>query len=180
MSKERKLFAGANTPDGFVGFYDKIADMYNLEKLYILKGGSGVGKSTFIRNFANAFPNEQKDFLLCSGDPKSLDGVILLGRKIGIIDGTFPHAVDPQYPGVVDEIVNLGEYIVWDKVKATREKLSNLCAQKRHSYALAYQHLNKAREIHHEIEALYKGAIDFEAMGLKLNQIIVQHTDNGI
>ena len=180
MDNDKNLFAGANTPDGFVGFYDRIADMYDLKKLYILKGGSGIGKSTFIRDFAAAFKDEAKDFLICSGDPKSLDGVIIPARKIGMIDGTAPHMVDPRYPGIVDEIVNLGEYIIWDKVKATRAQIKELSAKKAQYYALAFDNLKKAREVHYKIESFYKGTVDYDAMNLKLDKIIMQCVDDNI
>ena len=178
MCKDKKLFAGANTPDGFVGFYDRLVDMYDLKKLYILKGGSGIGKSTFIKNFAKIFKDEDKDYLICSGDPNSLDGVIIPGKKIGIIDGTEPHLVDPIYPGIVDEIINLGDCIIWDKVKATRDQFKQLASQKKQHYALAFEQLKKARDVHHKIEALYNGAVDYDAINLKLNKIIMQHIDN--
>jgi len=176
MVKTKKLFAGANTPDGFVGFYDQLVDMYDLKKLYILKGGSGIGKSTFIKQFADAFPNDDKDFLYCSGDPKSLDGVILPNRGVGIIDGTFPHMIDPQYPGVIDEIINLGEHI--GEIRATREQLQQLYIKKSNYYRIAFDNLARARDVHHKIEDLYKGAVDFDAINLKLQKIIVQHSDN--
>ena len=172
------MFAGANTPDGFVGFYHQLADMYNLKKLYILKGGSGIGKSTFIKNFASAFPNEDKIFLVCSGDPDSLDGVILTDKKIAIIDGTAPHMVDPQYPGLVDEIINLGECIIPDKVKATRSQLDFFSNQKKQLYKIAFENMKKARELHYELEDAYSGAVDFDAVNLKLDKIIMQHIDN--
>ena len=172
MGKDIKMFAGANTPDGFVGFYRELVDMYDLKKLYILKGGSGIGKSTFIRKFAEHFPNDERLFLMCSGDPKSLDGVIISHIGVGIIDGTDPHTVDPIYPGVVDEIINLGEYIIWDKVKATREILQTLTAEKKSYYKTAFKYLARARDTHHKIEKLYNGAVDFDAVKSKLDQIV--------
>ena len=168
---DKFLFAGANTPDGFVGYYDRLVDMYNLEKLYILKGGSGIGKSTFIRKFADAFAQLDRDFFVCSGDPKSLDGVIIPDAKVGMIDGTHPHMVDPIYPGIIDEIVNLGEFIIPDN-KIDKRTLANLREQKARHYNDAFASLSAAREIHYKIEELYKGAVDFEAIDEKLKQII--------
>ena len=178
MGKDIKMFAGANTPDGFVGFYKELVDMYDLKKLYILKGGSGIGKSTFITKFADAFPNHEKLFLVCSGDPKSLDGVIIPHIGIGIIDGTDPHIVDPIYPGVVDEIINLGEYIIWERVKATRETLQTLTAEKKSYYKTAFKYLARARDTHHKIEKLYEDAVDFDAVQSELDKIIMKHADN--
>ena len=180
MVNDRNLFLGANTADGFIGFYDKIVDMYDLKKLYILKGCPGGGKSTFIRKFAEAFENHPREFLICSGDPNSLDGVIIPDLKLGIIDGTAPHTVDPKYPGVVDEIVNLGEFIDFKKVTAGRRTLKELYGKKAENYKKAYMHLAAARRIHRKIESLYKNAIDFEGINLKLSQIIMQTVDDNV
>ena len=42
-------FAGANTGRGFVSFYDTIFPEDELDGLYIIKGGAGTGKSTFMK-----------------------------------------------------------------------------------------------------------------------------------
>lgn len=172
MGIDKNLFLGANTADGFVGFYDKVIGMYNLKKLYILKGGSGIGKSTFINNFAKEFSKHDRDFLICSGDPKSLDGVIIPDLRIGIIDGTAPHAIDPKYPGVIDEIVNLGEFIDPARITADRATLEKLYAKKADFYRAATENLAAARRVHHEIEALYAGAVDFAGVDERLAGII--------
>ena len=176
MGTDKYLFFGANTADGFVGFFDQIAEMYSLKHLYILKGGSGIGKSTFIRKFAEAFATHNRDFLVCAGDPKSLDGVILPDLGIGIIDGTHPHPVDPIFPGVVDEIINLGEFIDKTRVTADKDTLKQLGKQKANHYKQATAHLAWAREIHYQIENFYKNAVDFDGVQKKLKQIISKHT----
>jgi len=178
MGNDKNLFFGANTADGFVGFYNQIVDVYDLTKFYILKGGSGIGKSTFIRKFADAFKEYNRDFLICSGDPNSLDGVIIPALKIGIIDGTSPHVVDPKYPGVADEIVNLGEFIDFGKVTASKQVLKTLYQKKGAHYAKAFAHLSAARRVHHQIESHYARAIDFDKVNLKLAKIIMQHVDD--
>ena len=172
MENDKYFFMGASTADGFVGFYNSIVDMYDLKKLYILKGGSGIGKSTFIRKFAEAFTHS-KDFLVCAGDPNSLDGVIIPALGVGIIDGTHPHPVDPIYPGVVDEIINLGEYI--GSVKVDKQTLRQLSQKKAEHYKKATEHLNAAREVHHEIESFYKDAVDFESIQKVLVQLVNNH-----
>ena len=48
----------------------------------------------------------------CSSDNNSLDGIVIPKLKIAILDGTA-HVVDPVFPGVVDEIINLGQF--WDE-----------------------------------------------------------------
>jgi hypothetical protein len=171
---DKKLFFGANTAEGFVGYYDQIVDMYDLKKLYILKGGSGVGKSTFIKKFADHLAGHDRDFLVCSGDPSSLDGVIIPDKKIGIIDGTAPHAVDPKYPGIADEIINLGEYIIAEKVKAGKKEIAELSDKKKEYYKKATEMLRLARETHYRLEGFYKGAVDFNKIDKRLESLITE------
>ena len=104
-----------------------------------------------------------------------MDGVIITSLGIGVIDGTHPHAVEPAYPGIVDEIVNLGECIIWDKVSANREQIAELTSQKKQHYTIAFEHLKKAREVHHKIESKYTDAVDFDAVATKLEQVIAKH-----
>ena len=47
--------------------------------------------------------------IYCSSDPESLDAVIFPSLRVSVADGTSPHTLDPDYPGVTAEIVALGE-----------------------------------------------------------------------
>lgn len=44
----RRMFAGANTSEGFVNFFGEILAA-NTNRVFIIKGGPGVGKSTFMK-----------------------------------------------------------------------------------------------------------------------------------
>ena len=44
----RKMFPGGNTTRGFYSFFDHIIEP-DANRLFILKGGPGVGKSTFMK-----------------------------------------------------------------------------------------------------------------------------------
>ena len=49
MNTARTLFPGAMGPDGFISCFDHLIDDSILRRKLILKGGPGVGKSTFMR-----------------------------------------------------------------------------------------------------------------------------------
>ena len=111
MSSVRSLFPGAMGPDGFISCFDHLLPERDLRRMIVLKGGPGVGKSTFMRRVHAALcPDGQPSTLyFCSGDPDSLDAVAVPHRGFLILDGTAPHVVDPLIPGARDSIVNLGE-----------------------------------------------------------------------
>ncbi|MGN0997340.1 MAG: hypothetical protein ACI4PG_10575 [Candidatus Ventricola sp.] len=111
MSTARTLFPGAMGPEGFISCFDHLMPEAALRRKLVLKGGPGVGKSTFMRRVHAALcgGGEASTLYFCSGDPDSLDAVAIPHAGLLILDGTAPHVVDPQIPGARDSIINLGE-----------------------------------------------------------------------
>lgn len=111
LSTARSLFPGAMGPEGFISCFDHLMPEADLRRKIILKGGPGVGKSTFMRRVHAALCAEGQPSTLyfCSGDPDSLDAVAIPHAGLLILDGTAPHVVDPAIPGARDSIINLGE-----------------------------------------------------------------------
>ena len=99
MSTEPKVryYLGANAPGGFYSLYDQLLAPREAEEVLILKGGAGCGKSTLMRHVAaqaeaRGIPVE---YIPCSGDPDSLDAILLPDRRAAIVDGTAPHGTAP-------------------------------------------------------------------------------------
>ena len=93
-----QYFLGANSPTGFYSLYDHLLSPEEARAIYILKGGPGCGKSTLMRKIG-AWAEEaglETEYILCSGDPDSLDAVILPAVGTAIVDGTAPQVVVPQ------------------------------------------------------------------------------------
>lgn len=104
-----KFFLGANSENGFVSLYDGFAAAPG-DRLHVIKGGPGTGKSSFMRRIADAAEKRGFDveLVLCSGDPDSLDGVYLPALRQGWVDGTAPHVLEPALFAVSGDYVNLG------------------------------------------------------------------------
>ncbi len=117
MAIRSNSFLAANTPEGFVSFFDELYNPYKNTKAYIIKGGPGTGKSTFIKKIAKAFEERGFDteLIYCSSDPDSLDGLIVPEKGFSICDGTAPHVMEPRFPGAAENIINLGQF--WDEKK---------------------------------------------------------------
>lgn len=145
------FFAGANTMGGFVGEYKNLFCEDDLDKVYMIKGGSGTGKSTLIRYCAKKAEDHgfYVTYLYCSSDPESLDGIIIdnKGRMAAIIDSTAPHTIDPDLPGAVGEIVNCGNHWVSDKLYARRREISDMIKEKKRCYERAYRFIRAQWEI---------------------------------
>ena len=90
-----EYFLGANSPTGFYSLYDHLLPPEQARAIYILKGGPGCGKSTLMRQVA-AWAQEaglETEYILCSGDPDSLDAVVFPDKAAAIVDGTAPQGV---------------------------------------------------------------------------------------
>jgi len=161
MSLIKHYYAGANTSLGFYSLYDEA--IKGLDQLYILKGGPGTGKSSFIKKIGLYLADQGYtiDFLHCSSDNESLDGVIIPEISVGIVDGTAPHVIDPKFPGVVDEIINLGFFWDRDRLKKHRKEIMKLTKDISHNFSLAYEQFAEAKAIHDEWEEIYLTAMDF-------------------
>lgn len=174
QGKKKQYFAGANTAFGFYSLFDYITRQ-DIEQLFILKGGPGSGKSTLMKSLGNRFLSEGYDveFFHCSSDSDSLDGVKIPSLKAAVVDGTSPHVIDPALPGVVDEIVNLGEF--WDskQLRPHREAIETLAAAKQSCFAQAYQYLKEAHAVIEKHRYLISLALDRE----KMNQAVLSIID---
>lgn len=145
MAKNRHMFPGGNSCYGFYSFYDHIVPVSVRQKI-ILKGGPGVGKSTFMKKIAQDLASNRIDveYHWCSSDNNSLDAVVGGNRQVCILDGTAPHIVDPRYPGAVDHIINLGEY--WDAsiITAHRDSIVHMTNRISLCFQRAYNRLAEA------------------------------------
>ena len=109
---KNNFFASANTRFGFYSCFDDVFNRKEFEKIYIIKGGSGTGKSSLMKKIREKCEREgiTSQGVLCSSDPDSLDGLIAGEKTVAFIDGTSPHTTDPVYPGAIDRMVDLGNF----------------------------------------------------------------------
>lgn len=134
------LFAGANTANGFYSRYDDLLhEDYN--RVYILKGGPGTGKSTLLKKIAANFQQSDVIRYHCSADIKSLDGIYLSGADITVLDGTAPHTCEPRIPGAVHQIIDLSNCWNPEKLRTERMKISDLSRKISGTYKSAYKWL---------------------------------------
>ena len=145
MSHSSRYFLAANTPDGFISYFDELYNPYTDSLCYIIKGGPGTGKSTLMKKIALALEAKgaSVERIYCSSDPDSLDGVICREKGFAIADGTSPHVLEPRFPGASEAIINLGQF--WDEkiLRKGRDRIisltleNSLCHRKSTAYLSA-------------------------------------------
>lgn len=157
----KHFFACGNTAKGFHNLF--LTNIQPLRKLFILKGGPGTGKSTLMKKIGKEFEELQYnvEYIHCSSDPDSLDGVIIPELGVSIADGTSPHVLEPAAPGAIEEYVNLG--VAWDtdKLATHTEEILDIQNNMKQCYEEAYLAFAKGLEVHDEWEKIYIKNMNF-------------------
>ena len=114
-------YLAANTPQGFISRFDQL-NRERLDRLYIIKGTSGNGKSTFMRRIAERLAAEGRELerIHCSADSASLDGLLIPELRAALLDGTAPHVVEPRWPFAFETVVGLFSALDGEAVYARR------------------------------------------------------------
>lgn len=161
MRSVKHYFVCANSSAGFWNFFPETLEP--MERVYILKGGPGTGKSTLMQRLGTYLweKGEDVDYIHCSSDPASLDGVLFPGRKVAVVDGTSPHVIEPTAPGAKEEYVNLG--VLWDSKKLipNRDEILRYKEWIANCYTEVYGFLGSAKEIHDRWEKVYRENTDY-------------------
>lgn len=172
--KVKRVFPGGNTSRGFYSYYDYILRQEDANRIFIIKGGPGVGKSTFMKKIAAEVIKKGYDIELmhCSSDPGSLDAIVIPKASVALVDGTAPHIVDPKTPGAVDEIINLADYWNEEGIKSNRLKILNTNKEIRNLFTRAYSYIRAAFEIYKDSELIYFHAMDHQKVNMIAENII--------
>lgn len=142
----KHYFLGSNSCRGFYSLYDRFCPPEEGCFLNVIKGGPGCGKSSFMRKIGSAAQERgfAVEHVLCSGDPDSLDGIYIPELKIGYVDGTTPHCIDPSYPGSAGMYLDLGRFYNKDKLLQHRDKIIHLNSNYKALYTAAYSYISAA------------------------------------
>lgn len=167
--KIRRMFPGGNTSYGFFSYYDYILPQDEAERIFCIKGGPGVGKSTFMKKIGEQFLDMGYDveFMHCSSDSDSIDGVVIPAKKTALLDGTAPHVVDPKNPGVVDEIIHLGDFWDEDGIRKNKDKIIKGNMEVKENFKRAYRYIKAAYLIYEDSSEMVRKYTDIS----KINKI---------
>ena len=129
-------FLGANSCQGFYSLYEEFCRAEG-DYLHLIKAGPGGGKSGFMRRIAKAAEDRglEVEYLICSGDPDSLDGIYIPKLHLGYLDATAPHVTEPRYFGFDSCYVNLGRFCSASPDDKIREYTDKYHAMYKRAYA---------------------------------------------
>lgn len=154
-------FAGGNTAIGFFSCFEDILPRPDRKRMFYLKGGPGVGKSTFMRRIGKAAEDAGLDveYFHCSSDPDSLDGIAIPRRGIAMMDGTAPHVYDPVIPGARDTLLSLGDFLDEASLRPNARDIARVQSDISARFSRCYRYLAAAEQVY---KAAPSGALNAE------------------
>lgn len=136
-----QYFLGGNTVRGFVSFYSGFCRGPE-DFLWVIKGGPGCGKSSFMKTIGRAAEEKGLDveYVLCSGDPESVDGVYFpalhrLRRR------DRPHVLEAVTPGAAGLYLDLSRFYDRLALQPERRTIEQLQRRYQSLYREAYAKL---------------------------------------
>ncbi len=144
--QSKYFFLGGNTADGFYSLYDSLVSYNEGDFLWVIKGGAGCGKSSLMRKIGIAAQKAGYgvEYVVCSGDPNSLDGIYIPGLKTAYMDGTAPHVADVNMAAADSAYLDLGQFYDHGSISAHRQELIELQNSISPQYKKAYSLLLSA------------------------------------
>lgn len=147
--KTHHFFAGGNTARGFISRFEDVLPIGRQKRMYYVKGGPGVGKSTFMRRVGECAEKAglSVEYFYCSSDPDSLDAIALPERGFGMMDGTAPHVYDPVVPGARDTLLSLGDFLDEKGLRPHLPELQRIQGEISARFGRCYRFLAAGREV---------------------------------
>ncbi len=162
MTENTTFFLGANTPYGFRSLFHELYDPADGWCAYILKGGPGTGKSTFMKTIAAKCDAAGVGYetIRCASDPDSLDALRIESKKICIADGTAPHVLEPKFPGAVETTLDLSAF--WDAavLRENRDEIMRLFAENASDHRRCVRFLQAAESLSRDVRRIALECVD--------------------
>ena len=176
MAQVSNFFVGANSGEGFQNLFPELVNLEDTYDLMVLKGGPGVGKNTFMRELGRSMEQAGTavEYLWCSGDPDSLDGVVLPEIRCAVVDGTSPHVVEPRYPAAVDRYVDLGRFYDLTAAKEAVSEVKEHTRAYKAAYVRSYHSLKAARQVELDAVTAVGKTFDRERADRRVSGIIAR------
>ena len=135
-----RFFLGANSPGGFFSLYKDFVNLQEGDFLWTIKGGPGCGKSSFMKRVGTAAEaaGMAVEYIHCSGDPESIDGIYIPEKRVAYVDGTAPHVTEAEYPGCSSLYLDLGSFYDREDLKARTGEIMEVNARYKALYVSAY------------------------------------------
>ncbi len=176
MKYKHHFFMGTQSVNGFVSLFKNLNGGKNGYETSLIKAGPGCGKSTFMKSIGKKLidQNLSVEFIHCSADPNSLDGVICREKNYAIIDATDPHDEKPLYPGACETVVSFYQFNDNDQLKANKTAIINYFEQCSRYHERVARFVSSARLITEDIIKSCLKYIDMQKLHTFLDKLVLK------
>ncbi|MDD3267962.1 MAG: hypothetical protein PHX14_01455 [Syntrophomonadaceae bacterium] len=169
--KVRYVFTSSHTSTGFYTFIPDL--LQGIQKIYILKGSVGTGKSTFIRLLGEslAMQGYVVEFWISALDPVNPEGLYIPQLDAAVVNGSLSEVGNPQYLGEPVEIIDLGAYQDKQAMDFRQEEIRLLALRVEKQNDKAYNILKSASNLIDEIKQFNSRHLNMNKIQQVMNQI---------
>lgn len=163
--KIKYVLSSTFTEEGFVSCLPDL--LANIERVYILKGAPGTGKATFIRLLGDSMLalGYEMEYWISAADAVNPEGVYFPQLDAAVVNGSSPVSLEPHYPHISGDLINLGDYLDTTLLKELGKKiishidqwetLNREAGAQLQSAAQAKQEIKRSNSSHLNMQRLY-------------------------
>jgi len=178
MTDQRSLkyFLGGSTSCGFYSLYDSFVSLAQGDFLWIIKGGTLCGKSSFLKMIGSAAEAAglRVEYALSPDDPAVPDGVYIPSLKTAYIDGDAPHTAETNLYSADSAYIDLGEFCDRDAISKFREELGVLRAVLENNYDKIYALLGAAGKLRSGWQGTFASEAGKAAVSRRINALALR------
>lgn len=126
QGKISRRIVGSNTPSGYISFVQE--NLRGMERVFMLLGAPGTGKSTMIRRLAQKLTERGLDVELWL-DGGTVSGLFVPKLLAAVVDVGLMEYVHPENLAVIDEVYNLEGCLCGEMLRAERREIIELSAE---------------------------------------------------
>jgi hypothetical protein len=123
------------------------------------------------------------DYLHCSCDTNSLDGIYLPKYNSALINGTAPHSIDARYPASSDIVLNFCDFINEHELQKSSAKIAKINDELSGYFGEAHRYLATAGKLNELMESRSLKSIDKNEiinMAYNISKRLAEYPKNGV
>lgn len=118
-----RFYLSANTPLGFISRLNTLCDVDRFSRILLLKGGTRKRRAELINFAAKAADAAGYIVQLAVSADSTSAPEAAYWDDTALIDSAQPHAIEPRYPGAVEEILCLGNCFDTEKLRQNKASI---------------------------------------------------------